>query len=434
MMPQQEPIRDEDLVEAMGTRPDPKFNVWFASHGTAIAQREVTSRKSLVDRRTMMRITSLSAALAACLLLIVGFSGRLTGPAFAQAIERMQTAKSIVWTHDFYLRATSTDGKRNWLHKMSSRRYFQPPGRYRIENLNGKGKVLGIEVRDLESGQALVLNPRTKRAKIIEIDVQLGDTGPLNWILESMRENPLEMLEARKSRDGDVNVFRRVVSGAAGSEDRFLDYWIDPKTKQLVEFRNGIDQPIAPETDPDRNTPGEKQWKGARAIGSIESEFEIDKELSQDLFSIEVPDGYELEVTEQTPTTESDVTKYLSAAIKFSDNRFPDSPFGMCLDQQKFNSIFDKPKSDWTKQERQIADLVKEAQLRGTRFPLMQYVREHCVEDSFRYVGKGITLGESKRIVCWFQLKESKEFRAMYGDLSIKTVQPDELPLSVSSN
>ena len=56
------------------------------------------------------------------------------------------------------------------------------------------------------------------------------------------------------------------------------------------------------------------------------------------------------------------------------------------------------------------------------------------VENSFRYLGKGIRLGDKDRIVCWYKLKDAKNpniYRVIYGDLSVKDVAAEALPLPV---
>ncbi len=63
--------------------------------------------------------------------------------------------------------------------------------------------------------------------------------------------------------------------------------------------------------------------------------------------------------------------------------------------------------------------------------PIGVFVKDHAVENSFRYLGKGVKLGDKDRIVCWYRPKGAKAYRAVYGDLSIKDVAPEDLPLSV---
>jgi hypothetical protein len=39
-------------------------------------------------------------------------------------------------------------------------------------------------------------------------------------------------------------------------------------------------------------------------------------------------------------------------------------------------------------------------------------------------------LGNSERIACWYKPKDSKSYRVVYGDLSVKDVAPADLPLA----
>ena len=66
--------------------------------------------------------------------------------------------------------------------------------------------------------------------------------------------------------------------------------------------------------------------------------------------------------------------------------------------------------------------------------PTGHFVEDHTVEKSFRYLGKGVKLGDKDRIVCWYKLKDAKDantYRVVYGDLSVKDVAPEDLPLPV---
>ena len=50
---------------------------------------------------------------------------------------------------------------------------------------------------------------------------------------------------------------------------------------------------------------------------------------------------------------------------------------------------------------------------------------------SFRYLGKGIQLGDKDRIVCYYKFKSTGTYRAVYGNLSVKDVNVNDLPLPV---
>ncbi len=53
----------------------------------------------------------------------------------------------------------------------------------------------------------------------------------------------------------------------------------------------------------------------------------------------------------------------------------------------------------------------------------------------FCYLGKGVKLGDKDRIVCWYKLKDAKDpktYRVVYGDLKVKDVASEALPLPVN--
>ena len=65
------------------------------------------------------------------------------------------------------------------------------------------------------------------------------------------------------------------------------------------------------------------------------------------------------------------------------------------------------------------------------RMPTSLFIEDRAVENSFRYLGKGVKLGDKDRIVCWYRLREAATYRVVYGDLSIKEMLADALPLPV---
>ena len=50
-------------------------------------------------------------------------------------------------------------------------------------------------------------------------------------------------------------------------------------------------------------------------------------------------------------------------------------------------------------------------------------------EDSdYQYVGEDVKLGDANTPVCWWKPSGSKTYRVVYGDLSIRDVEPENLP------
>ena len=49
-------------------------------------------------------------------------------------------------------------------------------------------------------------------------------------------------------------------------------------------------------------------------------------------------------------------------------------------------------------------------------------------ENDWHYVGANVKLGDAKSPVCWYRPDDSKTYRVIYGDLSVKDVAPEDLP------
>ena len=65
---------------------------------------------------------------------------------------------------------------------------------------------------------------------------------------------------------------------------------------------------------------------------------------------------------------------------------------------------------------------------------MLSFAEDNTVPDSFRYAGKSVKLGTADRIVCWYKLKSTGTFRAIYGDLTVKDIAPKDLPLPVEQD
>jgi hypothetical protein len=59
------------------------------------------------------------------------------------------------------------------------------------------------------------------------------------------------------------------------------------------------------------------------------------------------------------------------------------------------------------------------------------FIRVSAEENSFRYLGKGVKLGDKDRIICWYKLKSTRSYRVVYGDLTAKDLLQEALPLPV---
>ena len=64
-------------------------------------------------------------------------------------------------------------------------------------------------------------------------------------------------------------------------------------------------------------------------------------------------------------------------------------------------------------------------------YVVWSFAEVYAEPGSLQYMGKGVKLGSADRIVCWYKLKSTGKYRAVFGDLSVKDVDPKDLPLPV---
>ena len=62
---------------------------------------------------------------------------------------------------------------------------------------------------------------------------------------------------------------------------------------------------------------------------------------------------------------------------------------------------------------------------------MASFANEYTAGGRFRYLGTGVKLGSADRIVLFYRLKSTGTYRAVYGDLTVKDVKPEDLPLPV---
>jgi hypothetical protein len=67
----------------------------------------------------------------------------------------------------------------------------------------------------------------------------------------------------------------------------------------------------------------------------------------------------------------------------------------------------------------------------GMNFPPEDFANEETVPRGFRWLGKGVKLGAADRIICWYKLQSAGQLRAVYGDLKLKDIKPEKLPLPI---
>lgn len=371
-----------------------------------------------------------------------------TALAQTQTLEQMQKAKSITWTQTFYNHITGEDG-RTWLWTVTNRYAYRAPGLYRKEEIRGQPPgwinenepdIFIITIADTVNRRELTLIPAEKRATLAaDVTITIGEReGPYASSMKYLKGDDLRFVGTRKTPTGEVNVFRLasqtgIVTPGGGSRvlPHSLEYWIDSKTKQLVEFRVPGTDIYDPDTDPARNNPpGKARMMGPSAF--ISSDFVFDADLDDSLFRLVPPPDYTLEIVGRAYVTENEMIDFLRVLADYNDQTFPErSAFGGVFSDGRTMKTMEKPKEDRTSVEQKFAETLQHYVKMSLPDPIGDFRVFSTVENSFRYLGKGVRLGDAESIVCWYKLKGAKTYRVVYADLSVRDVAPEDLPLAV---
>jgi hypothetical protein len=251
--------------------------------------------------------------------------------------------------------------------------------------------------------------------------------------MEQMKERNLQWVGTKQTPGGRINVFRVAFKDEGNNRDWSYDFWIHAETKQLVALQVPGSDIFDPENDPSSKNEPEKEASLYQSICFFDHDIRFDAELDDSLFSLEPPTGYAVEVEGRPEVTEQEMVAWLGLLAEFHDGIFPDNaipPFDVSVD--RVNAIHDKARDDRTPIEQRLLDTQKRYMMANiNEMPVAYFLRERAVKDSFRYLGKGVRLGDQDRIVCWYKLKGAVTYRVLYGDLSTRDMRAEDLPLPV---
>lgn len=435
---------DQLIYTAIGGDDVPfDFQRWKQEHHREIAmfQSEVQHPESQAialtgRRRTMARTLKIAAAAAIFIAVCLGIPhlGRHDSQnvAFAQILEQIEQARVITWRLTFYNHVISKDGRRTWVETETREMAYKAPGLYReVLHPTVRGQIEHTTITDAVNLKSLSLVPAERSAFLRELAVTPeSPRGPFAWFKEEMSEPDLEWIGKRTTARGEVNIFRKTFKRDADRGHPSRDFWVDAKTKRLVAVQSPGADVYDPETDPVRHQPIEKAWSTMKSACYVMSEIDFDARLDDSLFSLVPPPGYTLQTEQRAQVTEKEMVDYLGIMADYNDKTFPDQPYSISSD--RLNEIYDKAKEDRTAAEQKLLDTVDHYKMASLNMmPTGHFIEDHTVKDTFRYLGKGVTLGNGDRIICWYKLKDTGTFRAVYGDLSVRDIAPEDLPLPV---
>jgi hypothetical protein len=396
-------------------------------------------------KRFVRRLILLAAAAAVFAAVWIAWprsAGRGPGTdAFAETLAQIEKAKTITWKTTAYEHVRSKDGKRTWLHTEVMEYAYKTPGLYRRVWLDDKGQVQSVEITDYVRGRQLTYNLEKKAATLQDIaTVPANEINvPFSGEIKRLKQGDLEWVGTRKAAAGEVNVFRHRFPARAGRmPDRGNDYWIDSKTKQLVAVCDPGADIYDPDHDPARDNLPEPSRSGMTVMGGRDLNIRYDVPLDDSLFRTEAPEGYTVEVKPRDHVTEKQMIEYIGIVADANGKMFPDELSGPFI-VDVINRAESKPRKDRTPAEQRLYDTDQSYAIHfgNGLAPIAVFFHgdpDSIVKGTFRYLGKGVKLGDKDRIVCWYKLKDAKDprtYRVVYGDLTVKDVVPEALPLPV---
>jgi hypothetical protein len=443
---------EERFRSGLGPAPTPDFTAWSERHAEALAGLKALppsvprdSVRGYLNRKTVMKTFKLIAAsiLVAAGITWFGSGGdRLSPAAFADEIPGVDNVQTMSWTVTYFIRASSEDGKRTWIQKERRLHTYRHPGQYRETMLDANGAVIGVHITDARAGRMLALNMREKKAQLKMPLIHYGERSPFAYVGSFIRKRQTGSelsriksisLQGKKELDKkQTNVVQAIIESTENRDKSRYDFMFDATSKQLVGIWQSQEPGFDYEAAAELKSPADEKWHRMTPFGALTHEIVLNPKLDPSEFSLDPPADFALEKIAAPTVTEDEMILFLEAAARFNNQDFPDSPY-LAFDQDQLNAAWEKAEADRSAEANQLIKLIDKFRMRDIyRSPVQQFTDDHTVAESFHYVGSGVKLGQSDRIVCWYKLRTTNKYRAVYGDLTAKDVTEADLPLNLS--
>jgi len=352
-------------------------------------------------RRFLMKspMTRVAAAAVVVVALALGFHAFLgggAGTAFAQVVEQLQNAQTLVYS---LVTVTGQDE----MPTVRTDIAFKEPGALRTATADGYVTV--IEATDAGVKGISIVPPMKQ---YLEFEFSFADlpdnpeTGPYVSV-EKLRALPAQADETlgRKEIDG------RTLEGFRVTEDdATITVWIDPKTQELAR--------------------AELTFANAPGMNMIMTDFQFDVPLDDSLFDMAPPAGYarmNLELqADMAEVGEQDLIAFLRMWSSWTTERtFPPTLIGTELGKIAMQM---RKEGKFTGSDPSGYDPGQQAQImyRG-----MVFIGK-LTGGSWRYAGQNVAFGDATTPIFWYQPEGSATWRVIYADLSVLDAAPEDLP------
>lgn len=356
----------------------------------------------------MKRLPKIAAA-AVILAGIAALVWLLVGPgtatvAWADVQERIRNIRTLTFTA-----VTQYEGAV----QMKSTVMMMEPDLMRQEMMmgeSGQRKQKIVNIVDLGESKILQLVAERKEANVIEVSGLPQDASlqPSAWRKEMDWMARIKALIGEAQTElGEKEMADRKVKGYRVERDNaLLKVWVDVETGALVEMEMTV------------LNGGQK---------TVMTDFQFDKELDRELFSLEIPEGYTVRTTQMdlSEPTEKDLMELFRLWTEWMDGSFP-PVMERKATRQFMQYQIEKLKKAGQEPAKEYLQKLQTVIMKMSRGGM--FVAQLPPESDWHYGGKGVELGQADKAVCWYKPKGSQTYRVIYADLSIKAVAEEDLP------
>lgn len=371
---------------------NPKVNKAVLNELIEEMEKTQQAPESLNIGRIIMRskISQLAAAAVIIIAAVIGTSYFLrtsNGIAWADVIKPIFTAETV--KYDMIIGQEGSGAAITDMVKGSKIR----------RNVEGTNQA---SIIDLESSKVMVLDEGTKT--VFYIDLKNLPSIPnytehLKNLITKLENSP--EFEVKKLGEQIIDG-KKAVGFVATCEGIEVTIWADVKTAIPIRIE---------QKEPNLNV--------------ICKNYQFDIEMDDSLFSMEIPQGYKEQTVslDLTGSTEEDFI----AGLRMFAEILPDKQFPpdisieyIAKNAVQIGTLIEKTGLSEDKQMEMGEKLSK----------MVMFIRFFNVhgEGQWYYAGDGVKLGDASKAIFWYQPKDSEIWRVIYGDLSVKDVNEEDLP------
>jgi outer membrane lipoprotein-sorting protein len=385
----------EQAISALRNQPVPPGPSPLSAAATLSALRKAERPQNSIWRRiTTMTFTQKIAAAFAMTLggltiyFMLSLFGGFSSISYADVAKQIEAARSMTCRITTDVKTPGAQGP------VTVRMMFMDPNKMRVE-------ISGITtITDMTAHRVLTLDAVNKTATIMDLSFTGGDGAP-------------------HGNSDFIRDFKSLATlpGEAAGEMQIGSV----KAKGFRVQKDGMATMVY--ADPKTGSPLRIEYTFPSEIGTVVmSDFDFDANLDPSLFSLAVPAGYTTQKYSMQFNMDllENLIPVLRAYAQHKDGKFP-TRLNDWGDVIKTLMPDTKPGDMDSMKSEMMALGGKIGAISGTLFSLEK-------GKQWDYYPNGIKLGDADKILFWHQPKNSKTYKAIYGDLHTADLTAEQLP------